>query len=106
MIDLSKVRYHLILCQGATSTKNGAEELTRSIRSAIKRDNLVSSIHTTISKCNGQCQNGPIVIEYPKGNWYGWLQPESATFLVRSVKEGTVWTEKLIYSLSENNKPS
>lgn len=104
MVDFSKVQSHLILCQGATCTKNGAMELTQSIRRAIQRKNLVPFIHTTISKCNGQCQKGPIVIEYPQGNWYGWLQSESASFLVQSVKEKKVWTEKLIYSFGENNK--
>ncbi|MFC7441824.1 (2Fe-2S) ferredoxin domain-containing protein [Laceyella putida] len=104
MVDLSKVQSHLILCQGASCTKNGAMELTQSIRRAIQGEKLVPFIHTTISKCNGQCQNGPIVIQYPQGNWYGRLQSESASSLVQSVKEKKVWTEKLIYSFDENNE--
>lgn len=49
---------------------NGAEETTKAIRSESKGLGLTNEIHTTLTLCNGRCQDGPAAVVYPDGDWY------------------------------------
>ncbi|SFX80695.1 (2Fe-2S) ferredoxin [Thermoactinomyces sp. DSM 45891] len=101
MVDLTQVRTHLLICNGKTCLRNGGSEVASTIRQEIGRQGLIEQIHTTLTKCNGQCQQGPIVIKYPQGNWYGSVQPELATNLIQAIQKGYILKEYLIYTLEE-----
>ncbi|MCP3738105.1 (2Fe-2S) ferredoxin domain-containing protein [Rossellomorea sp. BNER] len=69
-MSLDGISQHLLICNGKTCTKNGAEEVTDTIRAELKALELQKEIHTTKTLCNGQCIYGPIAILYPQGIWY------------------------------------
>lgn len=102
MVDLKQVTTHLFICNGATCLRYGGDQVASSIRQEIREQGLSKQIHTTLTKCNGQCHHAPIVIEYPQGNWYGQLKPELATSLIRSIQRYDILKENLVYSLGEN----
>ncbi|TCP62142.1 (2Fe-2S) ferredoxin domain-containing protein [Baia soyae] len=101
MVDLTQVRTHLLICNGKTCLRNGGSYFASTIRQEIDRQGLTEQIHTTLTKCNGQCQQGPIVIEYPQGNWYGLVRPGLATKLIQAIQEGYILEEYLIHTLEE-----
>ncbi|WP_052737752.1 ferredoxin [Bacillus sp. SA1-12] len=72
---------------GKTCTKNGAEEVTDTIRGELKNLELLNEIHTTKTLCNGQCKHGPIVVLYPQGTWYKEMNKEKSEELVQQLKE-------------------
>lgn len=102
LVDLIQLRRHILICNGATCLRNGGDQVAKTIREEIKKHNIEKQIHTTLTRCNGQCKNGPIVIEYPQGNWYGFVDEAVATHLVISIQNRELCKNNLIYSICDN----
>ncbi|MEW9673529.1 ferredoxin [Ammoniphilus sp. 3BR4] len=81
--NLSETRHHVLICNGGSCMKNGAEEVTLAIRQEIKALGADNKIHTTRTKCNGRCEDACVVIVYPEGIWYRGITPEIGTEIVR-----------------------
>ncbi|MEO6546790.1 MAG: (2Fe-2S) ferredoxin domain-containing protein [Ferruginibacter sp.] len=96
--DLTKIKQHLFLCNGASCKLLGAEETTVAIRLAITACGLSDEIHTTKTLCNGRCKDGPIVISQPDGIWFKKMVSEDAESFVRKyfVDQITPY-EKILY---------
>ena len=93
--NLSETKYHLMICNGGSCKKAGAEELTQAIRKEITERKLDSVIHTSRSLCNGRCKDKCVVIQYPEGNWYKNMSSDDAPKLIDSLISGEVMKEKL-----------
>ena len=101
--DLTKVKKHLVLCNGEPCTLNGANKMIESIRKSIKKCGLHDEIHTTRTLCNGRCDDGAIVIVYPDGIWYKNVDEAVADKIVkRHLIDGEIVKENLLYI--HNNK--
>ena len=98
-MDVENITTHLFLCHGKSCTKNGADEVTKAIRTTIDVCDLKNKVHTTKTLCNGQCNSGPIVISYPHGNWYGKMTPDVGKDLICSVQHNQRFTKKCLYTL-------
>lgn len=94
---------HILLCNGRSCTKNGAENITNAVREEICKKELESDVHTTKTLCNGQCQQGAIVIVYPSGHWYGRMTPELGRDLVKSIHNGQLPQKHCLYMYSNNH---
>ncbi|OHX44749.1 (2Fe-2S) ferredoxin domain-containing protein [Cytobacillus oceanisediminis] len=86
-MNLDGVSKHLLICNGKTCMKNGAEEVTETVRGELKNLALQQEIHTTKTLCNGQCKHGPIVVLYPDGAWYKEMNKIKSEELIRQLKE-------------------
>ncbi|MDQ0879288.1 ferredoxin [Peribacillus sp. V2I11] len=86
-MNLDGISKHLLICNGKTCTKNGAEGVTETIRGELKNLELQKEIHTTKTLCNGQCKHGPIVVLYPQGTWYKEMNKTKSEELIRQLKE-------------------
>lgn len=51
-MELSGVSKHVLLCNGASCMKKGAEEISNAVRKEIKDRGLSNKIHTTKTLCN------------------------------------------------------
>ncbi|MGM0875726.1 MAG: (2Fe-2S) ferredoxin domain-containing protein [Bacillota bacterium] len=90
-MNLDGISKHLLICNGKTCTKIGAEEVTETIRGELKNLELQKEIHTTKTLCNGQCKHGPIAVLYPQGTWYKKMNKTKSEELIRQLKvEGNV----------------
>ncbi|WP_042346708.1 (2Fe-2S) ferredoxin domain-containing protein [Bacillus massiliigorillae] len=78
---------HLFMCNGSSCNRKDAEEVTLAIRDEITKLGLDDKIHTTRTRCNGRCKDAPVVIEYPKGNWYGSLTADVGREIVRTYNQ-------------------
>lgn len=97
-MDLHGMGHHLLLCNGKSCIRNGAEAVTKAIRKDIHDQNLTDTIHTTKTLCNGQCKHGPIVVLYPLGYWYRAMTPELGQTLVKSLGAQGPFKQSLLYS--------
>jgi (2Fe-2S) ferredoxin len=96
--DLSKTKHHVLICNGSSCNRVGAEELTQAIRKEISDREADGVIHTTRTRCNGRCQDKCVVISYPNGTWYKDLKPEDASVFVDSLLTGKDYKEKVSHS--------
>jgi (2Fe-2S) ferredoxin len=83
--DLSNTRHHILICNGSSCNRVGAEELTQAIRNEIAYRELDETIHTTRTRCNGRCHDKCVVIAYPTGTWYRDMKPNDASLLIDSL---------------------
>jgi (2Fe-2S) ferredoxin len=83
--DLTETKHHILLCNGSSCNKAGAEELTQAVRAEIMARGLDHEIHTTRTRCNGRCQDKCVLVVYPDGTWYKDLKPEDASHLIASL---------------------
>jgi (2Fe-2S) ferredoxin len=97
-LELSGVSTHVLLCNGASCTRKGAEEVTKAIRGEIKNQGLTKQIHTTRTLCNGRCKDGPTVVVYPDGDWYKNMTPELGCELVNQLKHDKRLEDSVSYS--------
>lgn len=97
-MELSGVSKHLLLCNGKSCMRKGAEEVTKTIREEIKKQGLTKKFHTTITLCNGRCEDGPTVVVYPDGDWYKDMTPELARKLIQQLGQGKDLEHSISYS--------
>ncbi|WP_078427411.1 (2Fe-2S) ferredoxin domain-containing protein [Alkalihalobacterium alkalinitrilicum] len=93
--NFEHLKHHILICNGSTCMRNGAEEITQSIRKEISQRELDNMIHTTRTKCNGRCQDTCVVVQYPEGRWYKQFQPDDAPAFVKSLYEGVSYEPKV-----------
>ncbi|MFC3882169.1 ferredoxin [Bacillus songklensis] len=74
---------HILLCNGKSCIRNGADEVTKAIRDEIHRQQASRDIHTTKTLCNGRCEEGPIIIVYPDDGWYGEMTGEEGRNMIK-----------------------
>lgn len=101
--NLTKTENHILICNGSSCKKAGAEELTQSIRNEIMIRGLDQSIHTTRTLCNGRCQDKCVVITYPDGHWYKEMTSEDSSRFIESLMTGSKLVEKLSHLYDGKN---
>ncbi|MGG1573499.1 (2Fe-2S) ferredoxin domain-containing protein [Fictibacillus sp. NRS-1165] len=99
-MELLGVTKHVLLCNGASCKRKGAEETTKAIRNEIKHQGLTDEIHTTLTLCNGRCQDGPTVVVYPDGDWYKNMTPELGNKLIQTMYQNQKLDEFISYSFN------
>ncbi|UOQ44303.1 (2Fe-2S) ferredoxin domain-containing protein [Halobacillus salinarum] len=98
--DLSNTNHHLMICNGSSCNKAGAEELTLALREEISAKGLDEKIHTTRTRCNGRCHDKCVVIDYPKGTWYKDLHPTDVPLLIELLLNNEDLTSKISHSFN------
>ncbi|MFV8828118.1 (2Fe-2S) ferredoxin domain-containing protein [Alkalihalobacterium sp. APHAB7] len=93
--NLSNTKHHVLICNGSSCNKAGAEALTQSIRHEITAKNLDNVIHTTRTLCNGRCHDKCVVIQYPESYWYKEMTSEDAPHFINSLLRGTTLKDKI-----------
>ncbi|WP_059104884.1 (2Fe-2S) ferredoxin domain-containing protein [Shouchella shacheensis] len=102
-MNLEGVSGHFLLCNGKSCTRKGAEAVTQAVRKTINDHDFTKSIHTTKTWCNGQCKHGPIVISYPKGDWYQAMTPTLAKQLVLAHIQRQPFLNNRLYTYAEEH---
>lgn len=102
--NLSDTRHHVLICDGGSFMRKGAEELTQAIREEIQRMGVEHTIHTTRTRCNGRCEDACVVIVYPEGTWYKGVTPEIGREMVRKhLLEGAALPSYISYTYKEDH---
>lgn len=98
--NLSNTKHHVLICNGSSCNREGAEELTQAIRKEISDRELDDMIHTTRTRCNGRCHDKCVAIAYPKGTWYKDLKPEDSSRLIDSLLTNQDCTGKISHTFN------
>ena len=78
---------HVLICtrSGCCKDKDEAKATMKTLNKACKqlRDDGVS-VYVTEVECLKFCQNGPLLVVYPEGIWYGRVSPDACAQIVES----------------------
>ncbi|WP_078428610.1 (2Fe-2S) ferredoxin domain-containing protein [Alkalihalobacterium alkalinitrilicum] len=96
--NLTKTEHHILICNGSSCKKAGAEALTQSIRSEIAEKGLDPVIHTSRTLCNGRCHDKCVLISYPVGRWYKEMTSADAPRFIEGLITGDGMEEKISHS--------
>lgn len=92
--NLGTTKHHVLICNGSSCNRVGAEEVTQAIRTEIANQEMDEYIHTTRTGCNGRCHDKCVVISYPDGIWYKDMKPDDARELINSLKTDQPFVQK------------
>ena len=85
---------HVLLCtrSGCCKDQDEAKATRKTLNKACKKlsDDGIS-VYVTEVECLKLCQNGPLVVVYPEGVWYGRVTPDACEAIVEThLREGEV----------------
>jgi (2Fe-2S) ferredoxin len=100
---MNKPQYHIFLCsssrvsgepKGVCSKKNSSE-LFQYLEEELA-DRSIEGVMVTNTGCFKQCDDGPIMVIYPQGSWYGQVNEEAIDTILDALKNGTEAKELLL----------
>jgi (2Fe-2S) ferredoxin len=97
-------KYHLFVCNNkrppghpkGSCGERGCNDLLLALGEEIERQELFEAVKVNTSSCLGPCQQGPTLVVYPEGVWYGGLRPADVQELVTSHFVNGVPVERLM----------
>src|SRR4030042_4533500 len=75
-------RSHLLMCAGTACVSCGSFKVRERLEKELKERGLDEEVKVVITGCNGFCAEGPIMVVYPEGIFYGKLKPEDMPLIV------------------------
>jgi len=87
-----KPEYHVFVCtssringtQKGYCHSNASSEIVTNFLESIEENDISDKVMVTNTGCLGLCNDGPIVIVYPEGTWYGKVTPDDVDEIVES----------------------
>jgi (2Fe-2S) ferredoxin len=99
---LGKVEKHVLVCEHKDCEKRGGRDVYKSLKGALKETGLRERVMVSRVGCFDQCDDGPVVVVYPEGVWYGRVDERAAREIVgRQVGEGRTAPCKVLRDLRE-----
>jgi (2Fe-2S) ferredoxin len=97
MANPSKLKFHVLVCAHKHCLKRGGRETAKALKRALKDQDLTGRALLTEADCLDQCDDGPCVVVYPDGVWYGNVDESAARLIVeRHLTGGPVVAENLL----------
>jgi (2Fe-2S) ferredoxin len=78
-------------CAGA-----GGTEVKEALKAALKARGLQARIRANSAGCLDACEQGPAMVVYPEGVWYGHVTPADVPEIVEKHLVGGVPVERLL----------
>ncbi|HYH86537.1 MAG TPA: (2Fe-2S) ferredoxin domain-containing protein [Pyrinomonadaceae bacterium] len=89
MSGLKRIRNHILVCEHKDCVKRGGKDSLRELKGALKSLGLRDEVLISKVDCFDQCDEGPVVVVYPEGVWYGEVDERAAREIAeRHVAEG------------------
>lgn len=86
--EIEPHRDHVLVCKGPRCMAYGAGPVHRALTAAAKAAPQ-PALMVTASGCLSPCNLGPLVVVYPRGEWFAGLDPDDAETLVADLVCGT-----------------
>lgn len=100
MAKLKKVTHHVLVCAHKHCVKQGGRDAGRELKRALKELGPDRRAMITAVDCLDQCDDGPVVVVYPDGVWYGAVDEEAAREIAEQhVGGGRVVWRKVLHVL-------
>jgi (2Fe-2S) ferredoxin len=100
---MQKPTHHILVCasfrlkgesQGMCHKKDSANLLPYIEQELSDRD--MEDVMLSSTGCLSRCENGPLMVVYPAGSWYGSINEEKIDTILDALKEGKEATELLL----------
>ena len=98
---IGEITRHVLLCaqSGCCKDKDEAKATGKTLNKALKQlkaDGV--EVYSSQVDCLKLCQNGPLMVVYPEGVWYGRVTPEACARIVeKHLREGEI-VEDLVFA--------
>jgi len=103
LAKLKKVTHHVLVCAHKHCIKQGGRETGRELKRALKELGPDRRVMITAVDCLDQCDDGPVVVVYPEGVWYGDVDEEAAREIAEQhVRHGRIVERKVLHVLPGN----
>lgn len=89
---MKKPEYHIFVC--TSSRVNGTQkgychshestQIIANFMEACEENDISDKVIVSNTGCFGLCKDGPIVVVYPEGTWYGKVTPDDVEEIVES----------------------
>ncbi len=98
-----RFRHHVFVCEnrrpdddprGSCACK-GSEEIRAALKAELKRRGLGKAVRANAAGCLDACADGPSIVVYPEGVWYGHVTLADVPELVESHLVNGVPVERL-----------
>ncbi|HEU4593575.1 MAG TPA: (2Fe-2S) ferredoxin domain-containing protein [Pyrinomonadaceae bacterium] len=90
MAGLKKIRRHVLVCEHKDCLKRGGKESLRELKHALKEAGARERVLITKVDCLDQCDDGPVMVVYPEGVWYGEVDGHCAREIAETLARGEV----------------
>ena len=80
---MNNIRTQLLICQGTSCVSNGAVEVVKAFKAALKEAKLDKEVEIITTGCMGICELGPVMVVYPDGVFYQRVTPEDTREIVQ-----------------------
>lgn len=78
MPRLKKITHHVLVCVHKHCLKQGGREAGKELKRTLKERALDGRVLVTAVDCLDQCGEGPVMVVYPEGVWYGDVDERGA----------------------------
>jgi (2Fe-2S) ferredoxin len=100
---MDKPEHHLFICGSARATgelkgvccNKDSVALLSYTQSEIQ-DRMLSGVEVSMTGCLNICNQGPVVIDYPTGNYYAKADEELIDDILDAIEEGEICERNLI----------
>lgn len=99
---MNKPDYHVFVCsssrvngsQQGYCIKNGGREVIQKLFMGLQEEGMGDRVMVTNTGCFGVCSEGPVMVIYPEGTWYGNLEADDVDRIIEEhLKGGEVIAE-------------
>lgn len=100
-------RHHLLVCAGPRCHLKDAPHLVDSLKAELGRRKISAQCLVTTTGCLFPCNNGPVIVHYPRGDWYRVRSvSEVKEFVSRALCAGDVPHHLRIHQTGEIHEPA
>ena len=78
MSKLKKIKTHVLVCEHKHCEKRGGRESLKELKHTLKESGLRERVLVSKMDCLDQCDDGPVMVVYPEGVWYGEVDERGA----------------------------
>ena len=108
-----RFRHHVFVCEnvrpaddprGSCGAK-GSPSIRAALKAELARRGLKKQVRANAAGCLDACSEGPSMVVYPEGVWYGHVRPEDVPEIVESHLVNGVPVERLRLRRLEGDPP-
>ena len=100
---MNKPKYHILICSSSriagepvgTCNKRGAAELVQYVQNEVV-DRGIEGVLVSNTGCLKTCDEGPVMVIYPQGYWYGRLNEEAIDQILDALEDGEAAEDLLL----------
>ena len=82
MSGFKRIKKHILVCEHKDCAKRGGKDSLKEMKSALKSLSLRDEVLISKVDCFDHCDDGPVMVVYPDGVWYGEVDERAAREIV------------------------